>query len=78
MKLKEYLQTERLSYAYATRIFDISMRELYFYLDGKRIPRRILANNIVDFTQGLVTHEDLMQMHYYTGKKPGPKPKNCW
>ena len=72
MKLKEYLQREKIPVTHAAKHLDVHQNHLYFIVNGKRSPGYALAKAIQEYTGGEVTIEELM-----TPKKTLPKCPHC-
>jgi len=59
MKLKEYLEWKQIAKGVAAREIKISRQYLYEILRGRMIPGRKVAQQIVEWTHGYVTFEEL-------------------
>ena len=59
MKLKEYLEWKQIAKGVAAKELKISRQYLYEILRGRMIPGRDVAQEIVKWSQGTVTFQDL-------------------
>lgn len=68
MKLREWLDKEKISTKYMAKVLDIHSNHLYLILKGERFPGYHLAKNIEEVTKGEVTVDEII-------RKDVPRPR---
>lgn len=72
MKLKEWLQREKIPVTQLARQLEVHSNTLYLILSGKRYPGYHLAKSIEEYTQREVTVDELVRK-----KETFPKCPHC-
>jgi predicted transcriptional regulator len=60
MNLRDYLRQEKMSQAYIANVFNCTTRYVEYYISGRKTPSHLMVQQLVDFTEGVVTHEDFI------------------